>query len=207
MDGKIKVILFDLGNVLVDFDYGIAARRMVHFIGVGHKDIPALILKSEITGIFEEGKISPREFFLKIKDSFNLNISYERFVPIWNEVFFLSAKNRSVYSLANSLRNNYKLAMLSNTNILHYEYLKRSFPVFDIFDEVFISCKMGLVKPNPRIYARVLEELNVLPQEVFYTDDREEFVESARGLKINSLVFKDIKKLRGDLAGLGVALT
>jgi putative hydrolase of the HAD superfamily len=206
MNNKIKVILFDLGNVLVDFDYSIAARRMAHFSGVDYKDIPRLLLSSNVTSIFEEGKISPKDFFLRIKDMLNLNISYERFMPIWNEVFFLSAKNRSVYNLANSLRNNYKIAMLSNINILHYEYLKEGFPVFDIFDEIFISCNMGLVKPDPKIYTQVLEALEVLPEEVFYTDDREELVKSAGSLKIKSFVFKDIKKLRNDLVGSGVVL-
>ncbi|MBN2831097.1 MAG: hypothetical protein JXL82_02305, partial [Candidatus Omnitrophica bacterium] len=156
MNYGIKAIVFDLGNVLVDFDYSIAAKRMAHFSGIDFKNIPRILLSSDITGLFEEGKILPEDFFLKIKDMLNLNISYERFISIWNEVFFLSAKNRSVYSLANGLRKNYRIAMLSNINILHYEYLRKRFPVFNIFDEVFISCKMGMIKPDPKIYIKVL---------------------------------------------------
>ncbi len=200
----IKVILFDLGNVLIDFDYNIAAKRIAHFSGESPKNIPKLLLGSSITGLFEEGKIPPEEFFLRVKELLKLNISYERFVPIWNEVFFLSGKNRSVYSLANRLRDNYKIAVLSNINILHYEYLKGRFPVFSIFHEVFVSCGMGLVKPDPQIYIKTLDILGVEPEEVFYTDDREELVKSARRLKINGFVFKDIIKLKGDLAVSGV---
>jgi len=206
MSKAIKVILFDLGNVLVDFDYSIAVKRIAHFCGGSPKDIPGLFLGSNLTGLFEGGKILPEEFFSRMRNMLNLNISYERFVPIWNEVFFLSGKNRSVYSLANNLRDNYKIAMLSNINILHYEYLKEHFPVFDIFHEVFVSYKMGMVKPDLSIYSKVLEALGVVPEEVFYTDDKEELVKSARALKINSFVFKDIKKLKGDLTGLGIAL-
>jgi putative hydrolase of the HAD superfamily len=204
MSQGIKVILFDLGNVLIDFDFSIAAKRFAYFCEKGPKEITGLFLSSNIINLFEEGKISPKDFFSQVKDMLDLNISYARFIPIWNEVFFLSAKNRSVYSLANNLRNNYRIAVLSNTNMLHYDYIKEYFPVFNIFNEVFASCKMGLIKPDPRIYKQVLEALDVKPEEVFYTDDREELVKSAAALKINGFVFTDYKKLKSDLINLGV---
>ncbi len=203
----IKAILFDLGNVLVDFDYSIAARRIAHFCGVSHKEIPSILLDSNITSLFEEGKILPEDFFLRLKDLLGLRVSYKVFVPIWNEVFFLSAKNRSVYSLANRLRDKYTIAVLSNINILHYEYLKKHFPIFGIFHAVFASCNMGLVKPDVKIYVKALEALGVSPQEAFYTDDRQELVKGAQALIINSFVFKNAKKLKDDLIGSGVVLS
>lgn len=204
MSQGIKVILFDLGNVLIDIDYDIAAKRIAYFCGKGPKEIINLLLGFNITSRFEEGKISPEDFFSQVKEILDLKISYASFVPIWNEIFFLSAKNRSVYSLANNLRNNYRIAVLSNINMLHYDYIKDSFPIFNIFNEVFASCKMGLIKPDPRIYKQVLEALDVKPEEVFYTDDREELIKSAEALKINSFVFTDFKKLKNDLISLGV---
>ena len=88
----IKAVIFDLGNVLVDFDYSIAAKRIKHFSSINIKDIPKLLISSKITKVFEEGKISPGDFFLHIKSLLKLDISYEAFVPIWNEVFFLTVK-------------------------------------------------------------------------------------------------------------------
>lgn len=202
----IKAIVFDLGNVLVDFDYSIAAKRIAHFCNLSIKDIPKILLNSQITRVFEEGKIQPEDFFLRVKDLLGLDISYEAFVPIWNEVFFLSAKNRSVFSLANILRDKYKIAVLSNINTLHFGYLKKNFPVFDIFHAVFASCDMGLVKPDLKIYNEVLSVLKVGPEEVFYTDDREELIKSARLLIEHSFVFKDAKKLKNDLTKSGVVL-
>ncbi len=204
MNQGVKVILFDLGNVLIDLDYGIAVKRIAYFCKKSPKEIIDLLMSFNITSRFEEGKISPHDFYSHIKDMLDLKISYTRFVPIWNEIFFLSAKNRSVYSLANNLRNNYRIAILSNINMLHYEYIKEHFPVFDIFSEVFASCKMGLVKPEPEIYKQVIEKLDVKPEEVFYIDDREELVKGAAALEINSFVFTDFKKLKSDLISLGV---
>lgn len=202
----IKAVIFDLGNVLVDFDYSIAAKRIAHFCPLGPKDISKMLLSSNITSIFEEGKIMPEEFFSQIKCMLSLDISYGAFVPIWNEVFFLSAKNRSVFNLANTLRKRYKIAVLSNINVLHLNYLKNHFPVFDIFHAVFASCDMGLVKPDLKIYNEALAALGVVPQEAFYTDDREELVKGASSLIPHSFVFKDAKKLKKDLIESGIIL-
>lgn len=204
MSQGIKLILFDLGNVLVDLDYSIAAKRIAYFCEKKPDEIIELLLGSDLTKLFEEGKISPQDFFSQVKKMLGLKISYERFVPIWNEIFFLSAKNRFVYSLANNLRNDYRTAMLSNINVLHYDYIKEHFPVFNIFEKIFTSCKMGLIKPDPRIYKQVLEELDVNAEDVFYTDDRKELIDSAAALNINSFVFTDCDKLKNDLLTMGV---
>jgi putative hydrolase of the HAD superfamily len=204
MSEGIKVVLFDLGNVLIDLDYSIAAKRISYFCKKEPNEIISSLSGADVTRLFEAGKVSPEDFFTRIKDTLGLNISYARFVPIWNEIFFLSAKNRSVYSLANSLRVNYKIAVLSNINILHYDYIKGHFPILNIFDAVFTSCEMGLIKPDSEIYRQVIGALKVKPEEVFYTDDRDELVKSACAQNINSFVFTDFKKLKTDLTDLGV---
>jgi putative hydrolase of the HAD superfamily len=204
MSEGIEAIIFDLGKVLVDFDHSIAARRISYFCDKKPREIFELFFSSDITTIFEEGKITPQEFFLKVKEMLDLRISYERFIPIWNDIFFLSPKNRAVYSLANNLRAYYKVALISNINILHFDYLKKYFPVFGVFCKVFTSFELGAVKPKPIIYERMLQELKVQPQRAFYTDDRVELVNSAKELGIKGFVFIGVPKLRQDLLDSGV---
>ena len=72
MDRKIKAIIFDLGNVLLDFDHRLAAERVSKFTDKSAEEILNLFFDSELTGLFEEGKIAPAEFFLKIKEALNL---------------------------------------------------------------------------------------------------------------------------------------
>ena len=123
----IKVLLFDLGRVLVDFDHLRSAQRMAAFCSKTPRQIYDLFFESSATIAFEAGKITPEDFYLQVKQMLDLKLSYVSFEPIWNDIFFLSVKNRSVFSLVNNLRANYKTAMLSNINILHYEYLKDNF--------------------------------------------------------------------------------
>ena len=205
--GKIKAIIFDLGNVLVDFDHMIAARKISAFTDMAAEDIFNLFFDSPLTAAFEEGRISPRDFFSEVKKKLNLKLGYHRFVLIWNEIFFLSEKNRAVYDLAKSLKKRYKLSVLSNVNFLHLEYIKKEFSIFDAFDNVITSCELGFKKPDPAIYKKALEILGVEAGSTFYTDDRAELTEKAKELGIRSFVFTGAEQLRNDLRAVGVNLS
>jgi putative hydrolase of the HAD superfamily len=201
---EIKVILFDLGRVLVDFDHQRAAERISAFCPKTALEIYDLFFDSQVTVAFEAGKITPENFYLEVKNMLNLKLSYASFVPIWNDIFFLSPKNRSVFRLVNSLRAYYKTALLSNINVLHYEYVKKNFPVFGVFDKIFLSFDLGAIKPDKKIYEQVIGRLQVSPQEIFYTDDRAELVESAKSLGIRGTVFTNFQQLVNDIAQAGI---
>ena len=203
-NGGIKAVIFDLGNVLVDFDHRRAAGRVAQYCHKSAQDIYDLFFDSELTRLFEEGRISEEDFFLKVKSALDLDLDFSGFVPIWNEIFFLSAKNRAVASLAAKLKKRYRTAVLSNINVLHYEYIKKTFPVFDAFHEVFTSCQLGFVKPDHRIYAGALSALGVKACETFYTDDRKELIESASKLGIKCSVFTGFDQLEIDLTSAGI---
>jgi len=207
MAGEIKVILFDLGMVLVDFDHNKAAERISAFCSKTPRQIYNLFFQSPATAAFEAGKITPEDFYLRVKDMLDLNLSFNSFVSIWNDIFFLTPHNRSVYRLANTLRANYKTALVSNINTLHYEYLRKNFPVFGVFDKIFLSFQLGLIKPDKEIYKKVIQELKVSPQEIFYTDDRQELVESANSQGMRGRVFVNFRQLMGDIQSAGITFS
>lgn len=203
----ITALIFDLGNVLINFDHTIAANKISRFCDKSPQDIFNLFFDSSLTALFEEGKIRPQEFFLRVKEALNLKLEYAEFLPIWNEIFFLTSQNRAVYNLAKALKDRYKIALLSNINILHFDYLKRNFPVFGAFHSIVTSFEVGFRKPHHLIYKKTLEVLKVsLPAEVFYTDDRLELIEKARELGLRSFVFKGVAQLRRNLENTGVNL-
>jgi putative hydrolase of the HAD superfamily len=203
-NSRIEAIIFDLGNVLIDLDYRLAARRISKFTYKTEQEIFNLFFDSHLTALFEEGKISPQEFFLKVKEVLSLKLDYIEFVPIWNEIFFFSEKNQAVYSIAKALKNHYSLALLSNINILHFEYVKLKFPIFDAFHNIITSFEVGLRKPHPLIYQKTLDILITKPEKVFYTDDRAELIEAALQLGIRSFVFKGAQQLKKDLLDSGI---
>lgn len=200
----VKALIFDLGNVLIDFDHTIAAKKIAACCNKNIKEIYDFFFDSPLTGKFEAGKISAREFFLQVSAELNMSLAYEEFLPVWNEIFFQSEKNRAVYALAKNLKNSHKIALLSNINTLHFEYLKNKFFIFDAFHNVFLSFELKLTKPDPLIYKKVLRVLGVLPQEVFYTDDRPELIEAANSLGIKGFVFTGVGQLKEDLSKSGI---
>lgn len=202
----IRAIVFDLGNVLIDFDHRIAAKRISDFCDMSQEKIFNLFFDSELTALFEEGKISPENFFLQIKNVLNLKLDFSGFLPIWNEIFFLTPENRAICALAADLRKRYKVTLLSNINILHFNYLKEKFSVFGAFDNITTSCEAGFRKPHPSIYKKVINDLGVMPQNIFYTDDRPELIAGARVLGIKGFTFTDAAQLRKDLISCGVNL-
>lgn len=201
---RLAAIILDLGNVLIDFDHRIAARRIAKFTDNEPEEVFDLFFDSELTRRFEAGKIQPENFFSEVKKILHSDIEYQEFLPIWNEIFFLSEKNHQVYRLAKFLKQKYRLALLSNINTLHYRYLKQKFEVFDIFDNILASCDLGLTKPDPLIYKKALDMLGVMPRKAVYFDDRAELVEMAAGLGIRSFVFRGTEQFKEDLFSCGI---
>ncbi|HQJ14875.1 MAG TPA: HAD family phosphatase [Candidatus Omnitrophota bacterium] len=200
----IHAIIFDLGKVLVDFDHMTAGRKIALLTGKSPEQIYELFFNSPLIRSFEQGDISPEVFFAGVQQRIDLDIPFDQFVAIWNNIFYMTESNAAVYDLLAVLRPKYTLAMLSNINALHYAYLKERLPVFDRFHHLFASCEMGLVKPDERIYRTVLDRLGVPACETFYTDDRPDMVAAARALGIEGFVFAGIGQLKRDLAGCGV---
>jgi len=201
---KIKGIIFDLGNVILDFDHRIAAAKIAKFTDMSGEDIYNLFFDSPDTALFEEGRISSEDFFKAVQKKLDLKLTFEEFIPIWNEIFFFSEKNLAAYNIARALKNNYRVALLSNINSLHLEYIKKTFPILDAFHDILASCELKLRKPDARIYSKALAVLGTQSAQTFYTDDRPELVEGAKKLGINSFVFSSAAELKNNLARFNI---
>lgn len=200
----VRHVIFDLGRVLIDFDHRIAAGKLAALTRKSPEDIYNLFFDSKLIQKFEEGKIEPEAFYGKVRRILKIKLRYELFLPIWNEIFFISEHNRRVYELAKRLKPAYTVSLLSNVNVLHLAYIREKFPVFDAFHHVFASCEMGCMKPAPRIYSLVLKALGAKPGEVFYTDDRAELIDQARTMGIRAYPYTGVEQLVKDLARCGI---
>jgi epoxide hydrolase-like predicted phosphatase len=105
---------------------------------------------------------------------------YEKFKELWN--------------LLPALKKRYKLAVINNGNSLANKYWRKNFD-FSIFDEFIVSAKIGIKKPDPRIYLFVCKKLKVKPKNCLFLDDRKENIVAAKKLKMKTLWWKaKIKK-------------
>lgn len=192
-----KAILFDLGKVLIDFDHSIAVKRIRPFCRLDEKSIYNLFFDSNLTDRFERGVILPFDFFKEVKNLLGANLSFEEFLPIWNEIF---TPNPKMLEIVESLKDNYNLYLVSNINELHFKYLKERFPEYFLyFKYIFLSYELGLRKPDSGIYKFIIDYLKLPAQNIIYTDDRLDLVEAAKKLGIDAFQFKSIDSLKEEL--------
>jgi len=199
---SIKVVLFDLGNVILPFNHFQIAEKLSQFSQRKEyqdpKKIFSYLFDSEKGAInpFDLGKVSPQEFFQAIKEHLDLSISFDEFVPIWCNIFI---EDQGVIQIIHSLKRKRRLGLLSNTDPLHFNYILSKFPVMKVFDKWILSYEVGFKKPAAQIFQKAIEWASVEPEKILYIDDTKEYVEAAASLGIQSIHFISASQLKEEL--------
>ena len=197
----IKAIIFDIGNVLLSFDFGRVVRRIVPHCGVTPSDFSLRLepLKMDL----ESGRISADAFLDGAVEVLAYRGERTELVSAWQEIFEPVEK---MHRLVDRLTGRFPLYLLSNTNNLHAEYFMGEYPVFRQFKDWVFSHEAGLMKPDPGIYRHALEKFGLEAGDAFFIDDLAENVEAARGEGIRSHQYQLARHelLENDLAVVGV---
>jgi len=194
---KFSAIVFDLGNVLIPFDYAPAINKL-NKIQSGLGDKFAEFYKSNyfIHRDFEKGSIPEESFINKMLEVVEHKIDAETFKNYYTDIFSV---NEDVVSLLPVLKKNYKLFLLSNTNSIHQKYGWRKYEFLKYFDKLILSHEILSIKPEERIY-REVEKASGLPStDHFYIDDIQEYVDAAKKIGWDGVRFVDFHTLVGDL--------
>jgi epoxide hydrolase-like predicted phosphatase len=165
-------IVFDLGKVLVDFDYSIAARKIAALSTKKISDLKHFISSSPVLQRFEHGELTRKQFFAEIQKITGFTGTLEEFVADFANIF---VPIPPMIELHKQLRQRgFQTYIFSNTNDIAIEHISREFPFFKNFDGYIYSYKVGSMKPDLRIY-EVMEKLcGCVLQDIVYLDDREE---------------------------------
>ncbi len=193
----IKTIIFDLGNVIVPFELDNGVKILESFCDIGHVEIREKIFASEEIRQFETGKISAAAFFEHLVSLLSVKIRYEDFVHAWNSIFSLEPLISE--NLIANLAAKYRLLILSDTNELHFEFIRQHFPILRHFDDFVVSYEVGFLKPAPEMFQAAVEKAQCLPNECFFTDDREGNVEGAKTFGIDAVQFISAKQFELEL--------
>ena len=199
----IEVILFDLGNVILPFNHRQIPEKLLPYAQEGSlKDsqgIFSYLFDSQkgTVSLYESGKISSEEFFGSLKESFRLSLSFEEFVPIWNDIF---VENEEVSEIIRWLKGKRRIGLLSNTNALHFEYILPKFPIVMTFEKWILSHEVGFKKPAPEIFQKAMEWASVEPQRILFIDDLQKNVDAASFLGMETIHFLSADQLKEELA-------
>ena len=178
---KFSVLVFDLGKVLVDFDYSIAARRIVPLCaspcepGKFFSDHAALLVDYEL------GLLTTNDFFKQIKEATGFSGTQAEFNSFFADIF---TPIQPMIDLHGELKKKKIPAFIfSNTNDLAVEHIRNRFPFFSDFNGYVLSYEHGAMKPSAKLYEIVERATGRHGDEIIYIDDRPENVEAgiARG--------------------------
>jgi FMN phosphatase YigB (HAD superfamily) len=199
----IEVIFFDLGNVILPFNHYQIAEKLSRLSKKREFQDPDKIfsylfdLQQGAINRFDTGELSPEEFFQSLKVSLQLSISFEAFVPIWNQIF---VEDREVSEMIRTLKGKWRLGLLSNTDPLHFNYIVSTFPIISELEKWILSYEVGFKKPDTRIFQRAIEWASVEPEKILFIDDTKDHVEAAVSLGMQAIHFVSGDQLRKELS-------
>jgi glucose-1-phosphatase len=183
-----KHFIFDLGNVLVDFDLNEVLKSVMAFAGVSALPEGVRLQDTDKVADVETGKISDEDYLADLCTTTGLSLTLEQLIDSWRKAFHLSPAGTALFR---ELRGQgYPVHILSNLAWHNMEAVRRNWPdFFDDAHETFFSYELGYHKPDERIYRAVLDRLGAEPADCFFLDDRIDNVDGARAVGMNACVY------------------
>lgn len=207
MERVIKNIVFDLGGVIMTLDPAEALRR---FKALGLSDAERYLDSYTQSGIFgnlEEGKISAEDFRSKLSSLTGHELTFDECKHAWLG-YRKDVPQRNLDLLKELRAKGYRLILLSNTNpfmmdwALSCEFDGKGSSLNDYFDALYLSYRLGIMKPAPDFFRQVLDNENILPEETLFVDDGPRNVEAAGKLGFMTMCPDNGSDWTGELRSL-----
>lgn len=188
----IRHIIFDLGGVLLNIE---PERTLNALEALGIPDFQAAYRRMQERNIFDEletGLLSAADFIAAVKEIAAVPLQDQDIIAAWN-ILLLDFPLRRL-QLLQQLQLHHDLVLLSNTNEIHEAAFNRilqqshGIPTIGVFfDKVYYSHRLGLRKPDPRIFEQVLQDCGFDPAHTLFIDDNEQNIAAAAGLGIRTI--------------------
>ena len=173
-----KAVVFDIGHVLLDFDYRIAIGRLAEHCALNTEQLRHLLDQSPLLHRYECGHLSDQQFFAEFQAAAAFQGDLAAFAALFGDIF--RPIEPMVLLHAELRARGVPTFIFSNTNHLQFGHIRRHFPFFDQFNGYVLSFEHRAMKPDARLYAVVERTTGCAGSELFYLDDRPENVEAAR---------------------------
>jgi FMN phosphatase YigB (HAD superfamily) len=204
---KVRDILFDLGKVLVPFDWGIAIARLEPYLS---NDLVRLCKadRDSFEALFhdpavelEMGRIDFAGFYEIVMEKLGASIDPREFRDIWCNIFTLDER---MADLAESLSTEYGVWLVSNTSRAHWRHIIAKWPRLSFFKGAALSFELHCMKPSPEYYCKAIEMFGINPATSVFIDDIQENVGAAVDFGMIGILFHSREQLLTEFHNLGV---
>lgn len=192
---QIKNIIFDFGGVIINISHKRVEKAFADLGLRNFKEMFNQATQSDLFRIFEKGEIDANEFRNRVRKITGLTVNDAVLDQTWNQIIGDYPPKR--IELLQKIKNNYRLFLLSNTNIIHFNYyipkfLKEyKFPFQSLFEETFWSFEIGLRKPDLDPYLFVINHKNLNPLETLFIDDSIQNTEAAKQAGLHNFLLDE----------------
>lgn len=198
----VKAVIFDLGKVIIPFDFTRGYQGLEKHCGFPAADIPKRLSTTDLVRRFESGLVEPEDFFAQLTAMLELRIGYDAFCEIWSSIFLPDPLIPE--SMLEGLRRRFRLILLSNTNAIHFRMLEKAYPILRHFDDRVLSFEVRAMKPAPAVYREAIARAHCQPEECFFTDDVADYVAAAQREGIDAVQFQSLAQLEQELRARGI---
>lgn len=197
-----KTIIFDLGNVLIDFSHEKMFEQVGATAGIPSHAVYELLFKERAGFQYERGLISTDEIASLIQKRATLSFEMIDLIEAASAIF--TPKEEMELLVQKLKKKGYRLLILSNTFEPHIDYISKNYTILPYFDAHIYSFEVGYAKPEPKIYHEALKVAQCAPSECFYIDDKIENIRPAEILGIQCHHFRTPSLLMDDLIRTGI---
>jgi HAD superfamily hydrolase (TIGR01509 family) len=197
----IKALALDLGNVLVKVDHFRFCRRLAKLAGLTPEEVYAQVFESSLEPGYDTGRLTSEEFYRQVTDHFGVALPFPQFTAWWNDLF---DPMEGMAELVSHLAARYPLYLVSNTNELHFTYIRESCAFLEHFRSFILSFEVGSRKPEPDIYQALIRQTGLPPSQCLFVDDKLPFVTAARNQGLLAWQFTSPQEFIRDLQRHGL---
>jgi FMN phosphatase YigB (HAD superfamily) len=198
----IRAVIFDIGRVLVGLDLARAVADLSDGISLSPEELWSIIQTDPRWTDWQEGRMSPHDWHLHITKRLGSPLKFAEFCEAWNRT--LDPEPIQSEDLFATLAGTKRLALLSNTDLIHVAHLEANFGFFRFFPVAarIYSCSVKASKPSPVIFQAALKAVKAKAPETAFIDDILENVQAARALGLHGIHYQNPGQLRSDLRAL-----
>jgi glucose-1-phosphatase len=201
--GAADALLFDLGRVVLDIDFGRVMRIWADHAGCEPADLTARFVVNDSFKHHETGHIDDAAFFQNLRQSLGIGISDAQFLEGWNAIF--TGEMPGIAALLSRAASRLPLYAFSNTNRPHVAHFSTAYTdVLGHFREIYLSSSIGLRKPEVAAFHHVVNAIGVPASRIVFFDDSAENIAGARAYGLTAVQVRSSDDVASTLAALGI---
>lgn len=209
-DGRVmstKVVLSDLGGVLIDFSFDLAAAEWARLAGSDAHAFGERLVVDEAWEAFEVGRLTEREFCAHLRKALNVKLSDDELIEGWSSIY-VEVNGDVEQLLRQVVAEGIRVVAVTNTNVSHERVWRDRFASsLEFFGAIYSSWEVRARKPEQVFFERVLQSEQLAPDEALFIDDLAVNVDGAKRLGIDAILYTSTSGLQDALARRGLLQT